>query len=452
MNNLEIYAQKTVARSVRTLARDGLYAGHHFKLIGKNTARLLVLSLNGLSEQHLDTVLKARRKLGYAAGVSDDQSVRVGWNDRGVFLEIPKPRDFWGEISVDYLARRKLIKRGWVATLGLGLQDNPVRLNFAKPDVAHVLISGQTRSGKTVTQRLLTWMLAHGTDPEEAGIIIIDTAKKGNDPREPWKDFDGVAHLLNPVIVTQEEAEATMRWARGEIERRAETGQKTPRIFIVVDELRDLAQSSQTIVSDMARIAAVGGTFGLHLVLATQYPQINFLGGGPEAAELKRNLTVRLLGRVDSAQSAANALGVPDSGGESLLGYGDFLMRDTDGINRLTVAHLKRQHIDQLPRQPVGKLPLDNVSESRPVVVVPSPADFAPPVDQRRNLDRFTVEQQGVALFQPGRDGGLMAINALKQDLSIGSQKATELHRWAAALRRWACERGYFELPGGCNE
>jgi hypothetical protein len=147
------------------------------------------------------------------------------------------------------------------------------------------------------------------------------------------------------------------------------------------------------------------------------------------SAELKRNVTTRLCGKVDDAQAAVNALGIADSGAETLQGYGDFLLKDIAGLNRLTVAHLQEKHVSQLPRAEVTWLDLpdlDAVNEGvrpRNEPVPPEPEEIA------------------LALFEP------IGINKLARQLKTGNNRATRIKEYAERIHTWALAHGYSCLP-----
>ena len=241
-----------------------------------------------------------------------------------------------------------------------------------------------------------------------------------------WADFGNVAALAHPLVTQLEEANRVLSWVSQEIERRADERRITPKIFIVIDELKALAGDSELATGYLSRIASIGGEFGLHLILSTQYPQIRMLG----SSELKRNVTTRLCGRVDDAQAAVNALGIAGSGAESLQGYGDFLLKDGQGLARLTVAKVEARHIARLPRKESIQeldLPDENLVSNGP-----------PPT---RQPDPIEPEQVALALFQP------MGINKLAGRLSIGSTKAKRVKLFADGIRQWATGNGYRCLP-----
>jgi hypothetical protein len=310
----------------------------HYRPIGYNSARVMTLELSGISPRYLTTIRSMADKLTMYAGASEKYRVRIGYQARSILIEIPKPPNYWKQVTLDYLQEKQLLLPGNVATLGLGLQDQPMRIDFNQPDIAHLFITGQTRSGKTNTQQLITWELCKNG----AKVILIDVAKKNY----KWGVFSRVANLIHPLCVELAETEKILAWCCQEILRRAQEPGKREPIFIIIDELKTLVDDSELAKQYLNRIAAIGGEFGLHLILSTQYPQINMLG----SAELKRNIATRLCGRVDDAMAAQNALGIKNSGASALQGYGDFLLKDIDGLNRLTIARIEDKHIAQLPR------------------------------------------------------------------------------------------------------
>jgi len=393
----------------------------HYRPTGYNAARVLSLRLVGINPHYLAKIRTMRDPLTMWAGLDDKHRVRIGWDGQSVIIEIPKPVSFWQQVTIEQLEQRHYLRRGIIATLGFGLQDEPRRINFQEATTAHVLITGLTRSGKTNTQRLIAWNLGRNSPPELVRLLILDVAKKGY----RWADFGNVTHLAHPIITDIAEADRLLYWLVQEIERRGELGQVSPRLFVFIDELKALIDDSNVAAPYLARIAAAGAEFGLHLVLATQYPQIKMLG----SAELKRNLSTRLCGKVDSADAASNALGLPDTGAESLQGYGDFLLRDFNGLARLTVAKLDSVHVGRLDRGEIGRLALPDMED---VYQEPRP---------RNQPDPFEPEQVAMALFHPE-----LGINKLAERLGIGNTKATRTQRFAEAIHAWGLAQGFSRL------
>jgi len=411
----------------------GLQPNHNYQPSGHNAARVMSLKLAGINPHYLSAIIGLRDQLTMWAGLDDKSKIRVGWAGTNILLEIPKPPQYWRQVTIEILEERRMIRRGPVVTLGLGLQDDPKRINFREAAIAHVLISGQTRSGKTNTQKLIGWNLVRNTDPAEARLIIFDVAKRGY----KWRDFSSassaVVHLAHPVITDLEEADQVLAWLSMEIERRAEGGYTTPRLFCLIDELKALTDDSKVAAKYLARIASVGGEFGLHLVLATQYPQVKLLGG---SSELKRNITTRLCGKVDDATAAANALGLAGTGAESLQGYGDFLLKDFGGLSRLTVAKIEERHIEKLPRAEANRLdlPTSDITHNGPL----SRANHNQP-------DCLKPEEIAPVLFQWGaQPTGINKIQTLAG--GVGSKKARRIQRFVKEIIRLAQNNGIEQI------
>lgn len=379
--------------------------GIHYRPMGHNSARVMVLRLNGINPHWLPKVTDLQGQLTMWAGLDDKSKIRIGHQGGSLLIEIPKPKAYWKQVTIETMEQRRMIRRGPVATLGMGLQDDPKRINFQDAALAHVFITGQTRSGKTNAQKLIGWNLAHNTTPNDTQLIIYDVAKRGY----KWAEFNNVINLAHPVITDVSEAEQVLNWLVGEIERRAINAQTTPRLFCLIDELKALIDDSDQASNYLARIASVGGEFGLHLILATQYPQIKMLG----SAELKRNITTRLCGRVDDATAAANALGISGSGAESLQGYGDFLLKDFDDLSRLTIAKIEPHHIEALPRGEANYLPINSevLNPVRPIA--------QPKAIQRKMI---TPEELAIILHAWG-EKNIIGLQKMKKLTLLSGQK-----------------------------
>lgn len=398
----------------------GIVRGLHYQPAGHNTSRVMALRLRGCNPHYLDKIRGLREQLTMWAGLNDKDSVRIGHDAHAIIIEIPKPNTLWNEVTIESL--QNFVRPGPIATFGLGLQDEPKRIDFTNEEMAHVFITGQTRSGKTNTQRLIAWDLIRNTPIEEIKLIIFDVAKLGY----KWKDFGNVTGLLHPVIVEINTANKVLAWLSEEINRRAESECITPRIFVIVDELKALLDDSRVAKEYLPRIASVGGEFGLHLILSTQYSQISML----QSSELKRNVSTRLCGTVDDANAAANSLGIKNTGAEFLGGKGDFLFKNTDGLSRLTVAKLLPEHVEALPKSLLEQtidLPDGDVTNGGPKA--------------KRQPDALEASEVGFALFQP------MGITKLAGTLKVGSSKASRIKAFAEALRKWAIEHGYQTIP-----
>lgn len=418
MDGIKAFCETSGNGILHGLAQElNIQPGQHYKPIARNSSRVFVIKLAGINPHFLPEIKKLGDKLTMFAGLDERHKVRIGWHGSNILFEIPKPGSCWERVTIESLEQRRCFRRGPVVTLGLGLQDEPIRIDFNAPATGHVLGAGATRSGKTNAMQEIIWNLARYTSPNDAKFLIFDVAKKGF----KWAGFGHVPNLIHPIVTDIIESERVLAWVNQEIVNRGAKRYTTPKVFVVIDELKALVDDSDLVSDSIARIASVGGEFGIHLIMATQYPQIKMLGD----ATIKRNATIRLCGKVDDSHAASNALGIADSGAETLQGYGDFLLRDYNGLARFTVAHIQPKHIERLEK--VVDVPRLELPESDTVYNGPKPTKQAEPLDP---------EHVAVALFNP------MSINALQKELGIGGAKATRVKNFADNVRQWAIDNG----------
>jgi S-DNA-T family DNA segregation ATPase FtsK/SpoIIIE len=198
----------------------------------------------------------------------------------------------------------------------------------------HVLIAGATGSGKSVCINSLIISILYKYNPDEVRLLMVD-------PKVVELNvYNGIPHLLIPVVTDPKKAAGALNWAVNEMTRRyqsfAEYGvrnieshnelakkrkelTKLPYIVVVVDELADLMMVSANEVEDyIARLAQMARAAGMHLVIATQRPSVDVITG-----VIKANIPSRISFAVSSSIDSRTIL---DSGGaEKLLGKGDML-------------------------------------------------------------------------------------------------------------------------------
>ena len=201
-------------------------------------------------------------------------------------------------------------------------------------DMPHLLIAGATGSGKSVCMNTFLVSLLYQNAPNELKFILIDPK------RVELMPYDGIPHLLTPVITESEKALQALRWTVAEMGRRlhrfSEVGAKNideynekqmeeenilPRVVIVVDELADLMmrQHRRDTETMIARIAQMARAVGMHLIIATQRPSVDVITG-----LIKANIPTRIGFRVVSAVDSRTILDC--IGAEDLLGKGDMLL------------------------------------------------------------------------------------------------------------------------------
>lgn len=213
-------------------------------------------------------------------------------------------------------------------SLGLDVSGKPIVAQIGK--MPHVLIAGQTGSGKSVCINAFLMSLLFRAAPSEVKLILVDPK------RVELTHYNDIPHLLTPVIVEPDKVISALRWTMGEMDRRyklfAQAGarnidsynemsgfQALPFIVVVIDELADIMLFSPVEVEDaITRIAQMSRAVGIHMVLATQRPSVDVITG-----LIKANIPCRIAFAVSSQIDSRVILDT--QGAEKLLGKGDML-------------------------------------------------------------------------------------------------------------------------------
>src|SRR3989344_1139462 len=212
--------------------------------------------------------------------------------------------------------------------LGLDVSGEPVIADIGK--MPHVLIAGSTGSGKSICLNSFIATFLFRASPQEVKLILVDPK------RVELTQYNGIPHLLTPVIVEPEKVVSALKWSIKEMERRyklfAEVGarniemfnemsgfQALPYLIIIVDELADIMLFAPSEVEDViTRLAQMARATGIHLVLSTQRPSVDVITG-----LIKANIPCRIAFNVSSMVDSRVILDMP--GAEKLLGRGDML-------------------------------------------------------------------------------------------------------------------------------
>jgi S-DNA-T family DNA segregation ATPase FtsK/SpoIIIE len=219
--------------------------------------------------------------------------------------------------------------------LGRDVAGKAQAVDLAK--MPHLLIAGATGSGKSVmVNALITSLLCEAT-PDEVRMILMDLK------RVELAGYNGLPHLMVPVITEPERAKAALKWAVGEMESRyrrfagatarnirafnesrVKAEDRLPYIVIVIDELADLMMREGKNVEDpIVRLAQKARATGIHMVLATQRPSVNVVTG-----LIKANFPSRIAFAMASQIDSRTILDAP--GAEDLIGRGDMLYQPSD--------------------------------------------------------------------------------------------------------------------------
>jgi S-DNA-T family DNA segregation ATPase FtsK/SpoIIIE len=217
--------------------------------------------------------------------------------------------------------------------LGLDVSGKPLVADLAS--MPHILIAGQTGSGKSVCINAFLSTLLFRAAPSEVKLVMVDPK------RVELTAYNGIPHLLSPVIVEPEKVVSALRWVLSEMDRRyklfAQGGvrnisaynemsgfQALPYIVVVIDELADIMLFSPVEVEDaITRIAQMSRATGIHMILSTQRPSVDVITG-----LIKANIPCRIAFAVSSQVDSRVVLDM--QGAEKLLGRGDMLYLPPD--------------------------------------------------------------------------------------------------------------------------
>lgn len=251
-----------------------------------------------------------------------------------VGIEIPNKRGMNVRMR-DLLTDEVVMKQKAPLTFLLGRDVNGSAGFADLAKMPHMLIAGQTGSGKSVMINSFLTSLLYRNSPSNLKLILVDPKRVELTP------YNGIPHLLTPVIVDPEKCISALKWAVAEMERRyklfAEVGKRNiieyngakpeetmPYIVIVIDELADLmVLAAKDVETLIVRLAQMARATGIHLVLATQRPSVNVITG-----LIKANIPARLAFSVTSQIDSRTIL--DSAGAEKLVGRGDMLFVSPD--------------------------------------------------------------------------------------------------------------------------
>jgi S-DNA-T family DNA segregation ATPase FtsK/SpoIIIE len=255
--------------------------------------------------------------------------------------------------------------------LGTDIEGSPVVTNLAK--MPHLLIAGATGTGKSVGLNTMILSLLYKNNPSDLKFIMIDPK------RIELSHYEGIPHLLHPVVIDPREALPVLKWAVAEMEMRyalfkdhgvkgidsynkkakkdnpeARTTLATlkqqegepgllPKVVVLIDEMADLMMVNREVEVFIARLAQMARAAGIYMIVATQRPSVDVITG-----LIKSNFPSRISFRVSSKIDSRTIL--DSSGADQLLGLGDmlFLSPGTTHLKRVHGAYVSEEELDKV--------------------------------------------------------------------------------------------------------
>lgn len=298
----------------------------------------------------------------------------------------------------------------------------------------HLLIAGATGSGKSVCINSIIACLLLNNTPDDLRLIMVDPKMVELVP------FNGIPHLLSPVVVDLERVIGVLKWTTREMDRRykllskagarhvdaynrvaASRGEKPlPYIVVIIDELADLMMvSPEEVERSICRIAQMARATGIHLVIATQRPSVDVVTG-----LIKANFPARISFAVTSQVDSRVILDTP--GAEKLLGRGDmlFMSPDSSKLQRLQGCFVSDAELTRLVNHWKG---MYAVTEPQPAEVVqPSLWGDMEPV-QIGQVEEAEEDALLERAIEEVRAANRASISLLQRRLRIGYSRAARL-------------------------
>lgn len=300
-------------------------------------------AVQGPSVTRFEVTVEKGTKVSKIRNLSDDLKLALAAKDIRIeapipgtsFIGIEIPNDSPRPVQISEIVLQPAFQESaspLEAVLGLDITGEAATIDLRK--MPHGLIAGATGSGKSVAINCLLTSILYKATPDEVNLLLIDPKMVELAP------YNGIPHLISPVITDVKAATLALKWAVNEMEERYtlfakskvrniekyneevekyQTGKKLPYLLIVIDELADLMMMApQDVEVSISRIAQKARAAGIHLLIATQRPSVDVITG-----IIKANVPTRIAFAVSSQVDSRTI--VDQGGAEKLLGRGDML-------------------------------------------------------------------------------------------------------------------------------
>ncbi len=297
--------------------------------------------------------ISAGTKISKIANLQHDLALALATPTGTVRIEAPIPGKSLVGIEVPnrsleivglkhVLASSEMSKHKSKLAVALGRDTSSKAMIVDLDRMPHCLIAGTTGSGKSIMLNAFITSLLFRNSPDELKLILIDPK------RVELTNYNGIPHLLTPVITESEKILSSLKWAMAEMDRRYKLFQSVgvrniasynemsgfqalPYIVIIIDELADLMMFAPVEIEEaITRIAQLARATGIHLVVATQRPSVDVITG-----LIKANIPCRIAFNVSSMIDSRVILDGP--GAEKLLGRGDMLFLPPDASKPIRI-------------------------------------------------------------------------------------------------------------------
>jgi len=400
-------------------------------------------------------------KISKIAGLSDDLAMALAAHKVRIVAPIPGKARVGFELPNEdrqtvYLRdvveddRWSKLKANLPVAFGKDIAGQPVYGDLSR--MPHLLVAGATGSGKSVGLNVMLCSLLSRRTPEEVRLLMIDPKVV------ELAVFDGIPHMLLPVVTDMKKASLALRWAVDEMERRyqlfADAGarnittynkrvdkvvagempreklykrtasddddeaalpepERLPYVVVVVDEFADLMMvAAKDVEAAIARLAQKARAAGIHVILATQRPSVDVITG-----MIKANFPARIAFKVSQREDSKTILG--RNGAEHLLGMGDMLMipPGSGDLHRVHSAYVSEDEVKRL---------CDHLREQgKPIYdeKILEPRADAGDVGGNKKGDDSTYDRAVACVAQ----AGYCSISHIQRQLSVGYNKAAKL-------------------------